>query len=327
MIQSSEAIEEFLHQHQANQSEIKKSLCQLNASYGEGRMYFDTGVNVATGLASLALPGGMLLASTRGVMSANTARVMLTLGMGGVATTNFVNNFESQCPHYALPQIVSSTQCRENTDDVKSFAKQFETSNCALNLGLKALDLPLPELKTLPLIGATVHWSKTAASELKAIAVNIAKGPHAGKTLRAEFRTDVMLVGSAPIKELSLLNQNNGKMMGNVFFRKTGNNRIEIENTEVLPEFRESGVSTLLYEEMLANHPETQFIEFTIEHSNLEAYQIAAKKGKLPWQAIQETPIFLSLKKFGFTHVESVNVQKDKATGERTRRFVLRRDP
>lgn len=140
------AIEWMLIKYPDDQG-VKKLACRINAKYKEGRQLLEAGTDASLAALSLAIPGGAFIASTRGLLTVGTSRLLMSYSLGSTALATAATQFERLCPRNPIRRVNPVTACGGNPVASDALAESFGEVNCALELGLQAMNLPFPEFK------------------------------------------------------------------------------------------------------------------------------------------------------------------------------------
>lgn len=273
--------------------------CRMNARYGDGREKFRAvGILTMTG-ASLALP----IASGVGLISSQSARIMIAANLGGAAASSLYDAYDKQCRDRAYYQFRDYNRCdsldRTPTSAEAQGAVETE-SNCALGLALASLDVPTAEIKVLVAgFGAVralprvrqvlLHPKKPNQEKIEARIFPVSEPGNSRVDLRMERATD-------------------GEELGRIEYQIGGKNgdELRIDSISVPEDFEMRGVSTELIREAIETHPNIRKIRSYLREDNAEAVEKALREGLDLNEAVKASPAYKARKKLGFGHIESV---------------------
>lgn len=147
----------YRDQNWLGSADLQGLSCRLEGRYGVGRDRFYTAAEVTASVALTVLPGGILFATGRGLITLTVARTLAYASLA-VATSSLAVTFEKKCFHSAL-HTESKMSCESPS---KNIVQQLDDGNCALDVALAGLDIPFPEMHQMGVIALGLRGLKSS---------------------------------------------------------------------------------------------------------------------------------------------------------------------
>lgn len=213
-----------------NIQSVQDLSCRLEGRYGKGRDRFYTSVQVVGTVALTVIPGGLYFAAGRGLIAMTAARTLSIVAATGASTISLATTYEQRCPE----SVMKNTFQGSCENSAKSFSEKLQHNNCALDVGLAALDIPFPELKALSAVALGLNVKSLGGKASAALGVakqetKFITNPQL-EIWRAREAGQIAEAKNAELAVQKILESGNIKVTGSVGEGITGAYFVEFEN-------------------------------------------------------------------------------------------------